>query len=109
MNDIEEDEDTLNLFKVIFTNGSSWKIVKDRLNTLLKSKQPEAIRAGLLNLMSSKMMSNYLRGEIEGWILCDCFNKLKSYYGHLEKANIIMGVFDIYRNYNMMIKLYGEK
>jgi len=96
LSSIEEDEDILDLFKIIFTKGTNWDIIKVKLEKLLKTKSPDSIRIGLMNLISTKIMSKYLKGEEEGHILQKCFLSLKNYIGFPEKSNIIVGVFNIY-------------
>jgi len=105
---IEEDEDILDLFKSMFTKGTSWEIIKVRLNNLLKRKNPDAIRVGIMNLISGKLMSSYLKGELEGWALTESFKILKLAYGFPERANVISGLFDAYRTYNFIRRTKEE-
>ena len=101
---IEESQDILDLFKVMFSLKSSWEVIKNNLDKLLKQKTPEAIRVGLLDLIGSKLMSKYLKDELEGTTLCECHKVLRLHSGFPEKANIIVGIFDSYKIYKENIK-----
>ncbi|GAG09130.1 unnamed protein product, partial [marine sediment metagenome] len=55
---IEEDDDILDLFKVIIAK-KDWSFGQPVLKALLKKKNPEDIRIGLLNIASGMLMSYY--------------------------------------------------
>uniref|UniRef100_A0A6M3KIG3 Putative DNA polymerase n=1 Tax=viral metagenome TaxID=1070528 RepID=A0A6M3KIG3_9ZZZZ len=106
---MDESGDNLDLFKAMFTRGTSWEIIKSKLEKLLKQKSPESIRVGLMNLISGKLMSRFIKGELEGWALVEAYKVLKSAYGFPEKAGVVSGIFDAYRVYNYMNRVNGGK
>ena len=95
LNILDEDEDVLILFKLLLAK-KSWDEVKGYLNTLLKNKQPEAIRMGLLSLIGYNLSSNFSRGPGHQRFLCDSFDMLSNFVIP-EKANLIVNINKITR------------
>jgi len=85
----EEDPDILKLFKWILSKAD-WNIIKHQLDILLKTgKSPESIRIGIVNLIASRLTSNY-SNEIERSRLSKLyFNYLRQMLGVPDKANLI--------------------
>ena len=88
---IIEEVDVLTLWRAL-SSGLAWSTCKVELQKLLKDNTPESIRIGLLNLISGKLMSNYLRNDIEGKKLVTCSSILKK-FGFPEKAILIADVY----------------
>lgn len=87
---IDTDTDILELFKLLVSK-SSWIIVKKSLNILLRSKQPEAIRQGLLSIIAARLMSDWFKDE-EGnnlIVLYDCLDKADN----IQKHNLIVNLY----------------
>lgn len=90
----DEDSDILEFMKILFST-KGWNLISDRLKVLLKSKTPEAIRVGLMNLIAGKMLSNYYN-EGKDKNLYNYFNKLKSATEYPEKSVLIAVINEIY-------------
>lgn len=94
INAIEEDADILDLFKLIL-NKASWNSIKKCLSDLLKTKKPDTIRIGLMNILSGRIMSNYFSITNEGQNSIYMYNILRNSSGFPEKANLISAILHI--------------
>lgn len=84
---IEDDKDLIGLFDVL-RQEQKWVTVRGVLKSLLKSKSPNEIRIGLMNIISSNMMSNFYKTE-NSKILDILFDNLNKANGIPEKAQLI--------------------
>jgi len=87
----EENEDVLNLFKNLLA-VQSWDKIKVLLKQVLKSTSPDGIRIGLLNIIASRLMSDYSK-EIERERLGKVYEILSAPIFYPEKSNIIYLIF----------------
>jgi DNA polymerase III gamma/tau subunit len=103
LNNMEDDKGIFNLFKFILNTKLTWKEFSAILKDLYKTKSPNDIRHGLMNLISGRLMSPYLSSETEGMVLSNCFKILRR-EGFPEKANVTVSIFDVYKEYKMYTK-----
>jgi len=95
LNSIAEDEDILILFKMIL-GKVSWDKIRQVLINLLKSKSPDAIRIGILNLVGNGLLKGFGAGKEKN--LIKMYNILKNATEVPEKATLINAIGEIYFN-----------
>ena len=88
---ISDDEDILELYKLLL-NKVPWDKVRYSLNELLKSKSPDSIRIGILNLIGNGILKGFGVGKEREMI--HMFNILEK-PGIPEKAHIITKIGEI--------------
>lgn len=95
LNELEgENEDVLNLFKNLLAL-QSWDKIKTILKQVLKSVSPDGIRTGLMNIISTRLMSDYGTLE-EKTRLSNVYEKLIPTMSYPEKSNIVFLIFKIH-------------
>jgi hypothetical protein len=100
LNQIDEfDKDVLDLFKLLCSSAMDWTSIKKHLKFLLTKQNPEDIRIGLMNILSGKLMSDFVKDNELGF-LNKMYDILKSGYGFPEKANLIHSILKIFLEKN---------
>lgn len=90
--EFEDDEDILNLFKLILLrNTSKLDSIKGCLSELLKTKSPDSIRIGLMNIVAGHMMSAWFK-TVNKKFLCTLYDNLMDAEGVPDKANLIHAI-----------------
>ena len=91
---VNTDEEIFEFFKLLLNpRSSTWNVVKKSLSNLLTKKNPEEIRIALLNLISSRLMSDFFKGQSgEGKLLVRLYDNLKV-GSYPEKANLIYSLY----------------
>ena len=88
LDEIEGYEDILYLIKLLMKNVS-WSIFKDKLRTLYKKYSPNAIRVGLMNLISTRLVSGYPTDDK----MIKLYNYLREYDKYPEKAELTVALY----------------
>lgn len=88
---ISDDEDILQLFKLILGNAN-WDKVRHSLIELLKTKSPDSIRMGILNLVGNGLLRGFGAGKETK--LIHMFNILER-PGIPEKAHLVSKIGEI--------------
>ena len=88
LDEIEGYEDILYLIKLLMKNVS-WSIFKDKLRTLYKKYSPNAIRVGLMNLISTRLISGYPTDDK----VIKLYNYLREYDKYPEKAELTVALY----------------
>jgi DNA polymerase III gamma/tau subunit len=89
---LQEDPDVLQLFKLILSKRP-WDEIKVELKSLLKTHSEEAIRIGILNIYSGRMLSNWFDINNECDTVLNIRMNLKDPLQYPQKANLIMAIF----------------
>ena len=95
MNSMDIDTDVFELFKFILSGQLEWNQVVSLLNTLLKVKSAETIRISLINIMTGRLKSNYLKDYKEGMQVTKSIGILGNYFIPQESF-LFMALFDIF-------------
>ncbi len=98
MTSLEENGDALDIMKLII-GGRDWVHIKDVLSRALKNNSPESLRVGMLNLISSRLISDYLKNKEEGERLSRAYDYLSN-TGYPEKSSLIVGLYRSYLMFN---------
>lgn len=88
LDDAEESKDVLYLLK-LFVKEVPWEIIKDKLNTLYKSYTPSAIRVGMMNLISARLLYGYPTGDR----VIQLYKYLREYDKYPEKAELTLALY----------------
>lgn len=91
LNAVEEDKDVLQLFQVILAD-EDWLTIRNMLNNLLKTKSPNTIRVGILNLIGNGLLKGFGAGKEKR--LIHMFNILEK-PGIPERAHLIAKIGEI--------------
>lgn len=92
---IEESEDLFDLFKLMLygKNMATWSEVAKKLKSVLSNEKPEAIRIGLLNIASARLLSNsFNNSQLERGKLDRLHTLLTDWKGYPEKANLLFAL-----------------
>lgn len=93
---MEESEDILQLFKLLF-NHASWQAIVNELNSLIKKKSYDEIRIGVQSILAGRIISKYFKEE-EGEKLISAFDCLTEAEGKIpQKAHLILSILKVYR------------
>jgi len=87
-----EDSDVLKLMKLLLAD-TRWNIIREELDKLLNSKSPDSIRVGLVNLIGSRLMSNYFKGNNEGEKLLNLHKYVDKELPYPEKYNLTVALY----------------
>jgi len=91
---VEGFEDALEVLKFVLSK-ISWGAIAKRLKEALKEVKPESIRLGMMNLIANRILLNYHKSVVEGEKLVQMYSILNSYQGNLDKANLIIALYQM--------------
>jgi len=91
---VDASKGTLNIFKMILAKNK-WDVIKQDVDKLLKNEDPDLVRIGLINIISVRMLSNYMKGNAEGRNLVRSIICLKNAYAIPYKASLISALYEI--------------
>ena len=87
------EKESIDLFKLLYSNNTDWKLVSNLLKKLLKEHSPDVIRSDLMNIISGTIM--YQKDVSND--LIHMYEVLKNADGYLEKAELILAIAKIFK------------
>lgn len=91
---VDASKDVLDLFKMILS-GVEWNVIKKDLSRLFKYEDAEAVRIGLMNIISTRMLSDYIKNTDEGRKLVRGMLALKESCVIPYKATLVSAIYEM--------------
>jgi len=92
---MDADPDVLDLFKFILSGSLEWIQIVGLITNLQKTKSSDAIRIGLINIITGRLKSKYMGSLNEGSLLIKSIKSLNNIFIP-QDASLITALFDIF-------------
>jgi len=92
---MDADPDVLELFKYILSGSLSWIQIVNLVKNIQKTKSSDAIRIGLINIITGRLKSKYMTSLNEGSLLIKSIKSLNNIFIP-QDASLITALFDMF-------------